>query len=45
MAKLINTVFYGHGPWASNTLMKLLEREYLQLNLVVTRFHFGDKDI
>tara|TARA_A100001035_G_C27774878_1_gene498409 strand:- start:1350 stop:2255 length:906 start_codon:yes stop_codon:yes gene_type:complete len=45
MDKLINTVFYGHGPWASNTLKKLLKRKDLKVNLVVSRFPSGDKDI
>ncbi len=45
MNNLINTIFYGHGQWALNTLKKILKRKDLKLSLVVSRFPNGDKDI
>jgi len=45
MHKVINTIFYGHGQWALNTLKKLLNRKDIKLNLIVSRFPYGDKDI
>ena len=44
MQKIHNLNFYGHGQWA-NTLKELFHRKDCKLNLVISRFPNGDKDI
>ena len=45
MQKIHNLNFYGHGQWALNTLKELFHRKDCKLNLVISRFPNGDKDI
>ena len=43
--KILKIGFYGHGKWAVNTLEELLKKKDCLLDLVISRFPEGDKDI
>lgn len=45
MKKNLKLFFYGHGQWALNTLKDLCHRKDCQLDLVISRFPNGDKEI
>ena len=45
MKKKLKIVFYGDGKWALNTLKKLQERQDCKIDLVISRYPSGDKEI